>query len=106
MDAGEPSIDALLAAARAQFAASLQSKVAAIADSVARGDWEEARRAAHRLRGSAATYGYGAVGDSAAAVEEILLQRSDPPGDDTRAEIVGHLRVAAAEAERAASEPP
>jgi HPt (histidine-containing phosphotransfer) domain-containing protein len=102
MGAGGPSsIDALLAAAHSQFAASLPAKVAAIEEHVARGAWEDARRAAHKLRGSAATYGFAALGASAGAIEDALLAVGDPSGD-VRALVAGHLVEAGAEAERAA----
>jgi HPt (histidine-containing phosphotransfer) domain-containing protein len=102
MGAGGPSsIDALLAAAHSQFAASLPAKVAAIEECVARGAWEDVRRAAHKLRGSAATYGFAALGVSAAAIEDAVLEVGDPP-DERRARIAGHLVEARAEAERAA----
>jgi len=101
MDAADPSIDALLAAARSQFAAALPAKVAAIEECIARGAWEDARRAAHKLHGSAATYGFGALGVSVAAIEDALLDAGDP-SDDVRARIAGHLVEARAEAERAA----
>jgi HPt (histidine-containing phosphotransfer) domain-containing protein len=66
-------VDALLAAAREQYASRLPSKLAAIEELAARGDWEEARRAAHKLRGSAATYGFAAIGEAAAALEQLAL---------------------------------
>ncbi len=77
-------VDALLAAARAEYASRLPSKLAAIADLVARGAWDEARRAAHRLRGSAATYGLAAIGEAAAGLEQLTADaaagaRAAPP---------------------------
>jgi HPt (histidine-containing phosphotransfer) domain-containing protein len=66
-------VDALLAAAREQYAARLPSKLAAIEELAARGDWDEARRAAHKLRGSAATYGFVAIGDAAATLEQLAI---------------------------------
>jgi HPt (histidine-containing phosphotransfer) domain-containing protein len=75
----DPSIDAVIEAVRTEFAGSLPAKAAKIGALVARGAWEEARRAAHRLRGSAGTYGFTEVGAAAAAIEELLLaQRGDP----------------------------
>jgi HPt (histidine-containing phosphotransfer) domain-containing protein len=106
MDEGDPSsIDALLLAAHRQFAGSLPAKVAAIVDAVARGAWDDARRSAHKLRGSAATYGFAALGATAGAIEEALREGADV-GDEVRARIDGHLVEARAEAERAAAEPP
>ena len=108
MDAADPSIARLLAAARSQFAAALPARVAAIEECIARGAWEEARRGAHRLHGSAATYGFAALGVSAAAIEAALLELVEPsePPDAVLARIAGHLVEARAEAERAAREAP
>ena len=105
MDAADPSIDALIAAAGAQFAASLPAKVVSLAGLVAQGAWADARRAAHQLRGSAATYGFAALAASAAAIEDALLDAVEP-AEDVRAGIVDHLAVARAEAERAAAGTP
>jgi HPt (histidine-containing phosphotransfer) domain-containing protein len=105
MSAGDPpSIDALLAAAHRQFAGSLPAKVMAIEEHIAREAWEDARRAAHKLRGSAATYGFAALAASAAAIEEALIDAGERVGSDVRARIDGHLVEARAEAERAARE--
>ena len=102
MDAGDPSsIDALLAAAHSQFAESLPAKVATIEESLARGAWDDVRRAAHRLRGSAATYGFAALAASAAAIEDALLEAVEPD-DDVRSRVAEHLVAARAEADRAA----
>lgn len=101
---GDPSVDALLAQVRAQFTASLPAKVAALEELVARSAWEEARRAAHKLRGSASTYGHPAVGAVAGAIEETLIAASHPPDETTRAEIAARLAEAHAEAARAALE--
>ena len=78
---GDPSVDALLAQVRAQFTASLPAKVIALEQLIARGAWEEARRAAHKLRGSSSTYGHLAVGAAAGAIEEALITASDAPDD-------------------------
>ncbi len=67
-------VDALLAAARAEYASRLPSKLAALEELAARGAWDEARRAAHKLRGSAATYGFAAIGDAAAALEKLAAE--------------------------------
>jgi HPt (histidine-containing phosphotransfer) domain-containing protein len=96
----DPSVEALLAQVRAQFTASLPAKVVALEQLVARGAWEEVRRAAHKLRGSAATYGHVAVGAAAGAIEEALIVASDSPDDVARAGIEARL----AEARSAAGE--
>jgi len=94
-------VDALLAQVRAQFTASLPSKVAALQQLVARGVWEEARRAAHKLRGSASTYGHTALGATAGAIEEALLATSDQPDEEARAGIAARLAEAHAQAAQA-----
>jgi HPt (histidine-containing phosphotransfer) domain-containing protein len=102
MGAADPSsIDALLAAAHSEFAAGLPAKVEAIEGFVAVGAWADARRAAHKLRGSAATYGFAALAACAAAIEEALLDASQP-NDGARARIGEHLVEARAEAVLAA----
>jgi HPt (histidine-containing phosphotransfer) domain-containing protein len=105
MDAADPSIDALLTAVRAQFAASLPAKVAEIDGFIAGREWDEARRAAHKLRGSAATYGFAELGQAAAAIEDALLDGVEP-ADDARSRIAERLVEARAEAARAAAESP
>jgi HPt (histidine-containing phosphotransfer) domain-containing protein len=103
MEAGEPSsIDALLLAAHRQFAEGLPGRVAALEEHIALGAWDEARRTAHRLRGSSATYGFAALASSAAAIEEALVG-ADAPGDEARACIAANLVEARAEAARAAA---
>jgi HPt (histidine-containing phosphotransfer) domain-containing protein len=103
--AGDPSIAALLAAARSQFAAGLPARMAALDGFVEQGAWQEARRAAHKLRGAAATYGYAAVGQCAGAIEDALLEAGDEPGSEARASIADKLIAARTEAARAADDP-
>lgn len=100
----DPSVEQMLAEARAQFAASLPAKAAALEEHLARGAWEEARRAAHKLRGSAGTYGFAALGAAAGEVEEALLAARGAPDDPTRARIGAMAREARVEAERIAKE--
>jgi HPt (histidine-containing phosphotransfer) domain-containing protein len=73
-------VDALLAEARADYASRLPEKLASLEALAARGAWDEARRAAHKLRGSAATYGFVAIGEAAATLEELLREASSDPG--------------------------
>jgi HPt (histidine-containing phosphotransfer) domain-containing protein len=104
--ARDPAIDAALAAVRAQFAAALPEKAAHIAGLLARGAWEEARRAAHRLRGSAGTYGFAPLGAAAAAIEELLLAEPVDPREETRGRLEGLAHDLRAQADLAAVEPP
>jgi HPt (histidine-containing phosphotransfer) domain-containing protein len=92
-------IDALIASAHASYAARLPGKVAEIAAFAARGDWPEVRRAAHKLSGSAKTYGFGAVGTAARAIESILLESQDePPANGELATLIDRARADAAKA--------
>ncbi|HEY8087373.1 MAG TPA: Hpt domain-containing protein [Polyangiaceae bacterium] len=96
----DSSIDELLALAKAQFASGLGARVAAIEGPVGRRAWEEARRAAHKLRGAAATYGFTALGASAGEMEELLLEVRDAPGPELQARIVELVSAVRAEAAR------
>jgi HPt (histidine-containing phosphotransfer) domain-containing protein len=100
--ARDPAIDTLLAAARAQFAVSLPAKARALRHHVEHQDWDEVRRAAHKLRGSGATYGFAALGEAAGAIEELLLEAEGVPGADARARLETLVQRVYAEAERAA----
>jgi HPt (histidine-containing phosphotransfer) domain-containing protein len=96
--ARDPWIDAALAAVRAQFAEALPEKAANIGALVARGAWDDARRAAHRLRGSAGTYGFVELGARAAAIEELLLAEPAGPSGEARervARLAGELQTQA-----------
>jgi HPt (histidine-containing phosphotransfer) domain-containing protein len=104
MESGEPSIEALLAAAGVEYARALPEKVTALAGLIARCAWLDARRAAHKLRGSAAIYGHAELGASAAAIEESLLEAGDCPLAECRARIDQHLASAHIEAGRAVRE--
>ena len=97
-------IPAVLAEARAQFAASLPAKAAAIQEHLARGAWQEARRAAHKLRGSAGTYGFAALSAAASEMEEALIAAGSQPDAAAAARIGDKAREARAEAERIAGE--
>lgn len=100
----DPTVEQMLAEARAQFAASLPAKAATLQEHLARGAWEEARRAAHKLRGSAGTYGFGALGAAAADVEEALLAAGSQPDAAAATRIGDKAREARVEAERIAKE--
>lgn len=99
-----PSVDDLLAAARADFAARLPAKVEDLLHQASRDGWQGVRLGAHKLRGSAATYGFAALGATAAAIEECLLACACSPDAPTRDRIQAALREAHAEAARAALE--
>lgn len=98
----DPTVEQMLAEARAQFAASLPGKAAALEEHLARGAWEEARRAAHKLRGSAGSYGFVTVSGAAAEVEEALIAAGSQPDAATLARVAEKAREVRAEAERIA----
>jgi HPt (histidine-containing phosphotransfer) domain-containing protein len=106
MAEARPSVDVLLAVARADFARRLPAKTAEIEELVSKGAWDEARRASHKLRGSAATYGFPVVGAAAAAIEEALLGAAGNPSADVTARVGTIARDACVEAERCAREAP
>jgi chemotaxis protein histidine kinase CheA len=79
----DEGVDEAIAAIRAEYAAELPGIVAALAERVAEvaqaapaAPSPEAtarvRAAAHRIRGTAGSYGFHAVGDAAGAVEDAL----------------------------------
>ncbi|MEZ4382072.1 MAG: Hpt domain-containing protein [Nannocystaceae bacterium] len=94
VDAAPPADD-MLAVVRARYARSLGEKAATLAahawsiiDGVASAEAiEEARRLAHRLRGSAGSYGFPAFGEIAAGIDAALLGGlvSPPPSSLRRA---------------------
>lgn len=107
MAEARPSVEALLAVAREDFARRLPAKTDEIGRLVSAGAWEEARRAAHKLRGSAATYGFPALSVAAAAIEETLLAclaSGAPPGTAVVERVRELVQGAAAAAESAARE--
>jgi HPt (histidine-containing phosphotransfer) domain-containing protein len=101
MTGARDELEKLLAAARADFASRLDDKVRELHDLASRGAWAEARRAAHKLRGSAATYGFPKVGAAAATMEEILIDASTPPTDEAQTRFASALAEARIESERA-----
>ena len=98
-------VDALLAQARADYAARLPAKVTAIEELVARAAWDEARRAAHKLRGSAATYGFAALGLAAGVLEERLARVVEAGPAAVVPQARAALQGVRAEADRVAASP-
>lgn len=99
-----PSVEDLLAIARSGFAGRLPAKVEEICALASRGAWQEVRVAAHKLRGSAATYGFPALSVLAAAIEDAVLDAGGAPDPSASARIGDALHDARAEADRAAGE--
>ncbi len=98
---GGSRVDAL-AEIRKRFAARLPDKLAELSQAVAdtRSDLSRssvARGMAHRLRGSAGSYGYGGVGLAVGRVEELLTELAHPAAATRRffwEEVEGALRDA------------
>lgn len=99
----DPAIAALLAEARTQYVGGLSAKVADLESLITRGAWEEARRAAHKLRGSAGTYGFAEVSAAAGAIEEALIESNGPPDDAVKARVAELVREVGAQADAAAA---
>jgi HPt (histidine-containing phosphotransfer) domain-containing protein len=93
MAESDPAITALVEEARIDFARTLRAKAATLDDLVARGAWVDARRASHKLRGSAGVYGFAAVGAAAAALDDLLSIAGEAPDADA----LGPIRHALAD---------
>ena len=104
--AGDPAIDALIEAARIEFAQALSGKADALIAQCESGAWDEIRRAAHRLRGSAGVYGFSAIGTAAATVEDLLFQAGGSPDTVVRTRVRALLAALRDEAARAGRETP
>lgn len=87
-------VAAAMAALRAQYRDALPGKVDAIARAVTSRD-PAAEGLAHRLAGSAGSYGFAAAGDAARAVEDALAA-----GDDAAARAALDALRAAVRADR------
>jgi HPt (histidine-containing phosphotransfer) domain-containing protein len=92
---------ALLAAERAAYAGRIDLRVAEIEAHLEAGHFEEARRAAHKLSGSAGTYGFPSLSNAAREIEETLDR-----GDRIDASILRRLHEARTEAQQSARRPP
>ena len=100
----EAALDALLQEERVLFAGRLVAKMQELEALIARGEWAEARRAAHKLRGSAGVYGFGALSVSAAAIEQILSRTGNAAGAQALLEIREKLGEMSVEVKRASRE--
>lgn len=89
----DPSVRALIEAARVEYATSLAVKIGALLARAESGAWEEVRREAHKLRGSAGVHGFRAISDLAAAVEELLLDSAAPAAPARSPEASAQQRV-------------
>jgi HPt (histidine-containing phosphotransfer) domain-containing protein len=101
-EAGDPAIKALIEAARADFARSVGMRAHALEAMATSGAWTDARREAHKLRGSAGVYGFAELGAAAAALDDSIGSAADGAAIDPSAlSLIGErLRELVAEAER------
>jgi HPt (histidine-containing phosphotransfer) domain-containing protein len=99
-DRGRDALDAAMAALRLEYAQRLDGDLARVAEAIellARdlGDSaakERARFEAHRLKGSAGTFGFHGVSARAAELEELVLAVGKPSGR-TPSELAVELRA-------------
>lgn len=103
---GDPAVNALVEAARRDFATSLSAKARDLSAQAEKGQWADLRRAAHKLRGSAGVHGFTAIGDLAGAVEELLLSSPQAPEGGARERVCALLEEIRSEAGRAGGEAP
>jgi HPt (histidine-containing phosphotransfer) domain-containing protein len=99
-------LDAALAALQAEYAGELPGLVQALAALVEAGRTDpeaaaRARRAAHRIRGTAGSYGFHAVGEAAGRIEDAL-----EAGEAVGPELVLALRALVASTVASTIEPP
>lgn len=101
-EAGDPAIKALIDAARADFARSLGVRARALEALATSGAWTDARREAHKLRGSAGVYGFAELGVAAAALDDSIGEAADNAAvaPSALALIGERLKELIAEAER------
>ena len=79
--AGDPELCELIQ----EFVAGLPAQVAAMEVALLRSDLETLRQGAHRLKGSAGGYGFGPIGELAAAVEAaVRAAETGAPADPCR----------------------
>jgi HPt (histidine-containing phosphotransfer) domain-containing protein len=100
-EARDPTLDALLAAERAEYAKRSELRVAEIVTLLRAGDSSGARRGAHKLSGSAGTYGYPWLSKAARAIETALV-RGEPVGQG----LIDDLRSAGAAVLQSVGETP
>jgi HPt (histidine-containing phosphotransfer) domain-containing protein len=99
MSGRDDSVEAALAALQAAYAAQVPAQVRSLLDllGVAAACPEaaaEARRLAHRLRGTAGTYGFAAVGEACARIEDAF-----DAGEPVPLRLIDHLAALALQCE-------
>ncbi|MBL8717619.1 MAG: Hpt domain-containing protein [Myxococcales bacterium] len=88
------SVEARLAKLREAYGVALPAKLAELRAALAAADSGEgiaaARALAHRLRGTAATYGFAAVSEAAGRIEDAL-DADPPPSREARTTLAATL---------------
>ena len=105
-EATKASTLALIKAAHAEFRRGLPAKAVALDACIADAEWDDACRAAHKLRGSAGVYGCAALGAVAGELEDTLRGTSGVPDADALIRIGAIMADLHKEAERASQETP
>lgn len=98
-------LDEIVAQARAEFAGRLGGKVDDLERLLSSEAWADLRVAAHKLRGSAATYGFVELGALAGKVEDLLIEASCAPDAAARERVRATLAEARVEVRRASGAP-
>jgi HPt (histidine-containing phosphotransfer) domain-containing protein len=78
---GDPDLVEIVAL----FVDEMPARISAIATLLADGNWDDLRRAAHQLKGSAGSYGFPAISPLAAKVEDDV--RNGQPEEAIRAAV-------------------
>ena len=78
---GDPDLGDIVA----MFVDEIPARVSALSALLADGDWEDLRRAAHQLKGSAGSYGFEGISPLAGKVEDTI--RSGEPEEAIRAAV-------------------
>lgn len=94
-------LDEIVATARAEFAGRLGGKIDDLDRLFASEAWADLRVASHKLRGSAATYGFVELGALAGQVEDLLIEASCSPDAAARHRVRATLAEARVEVRRA-----
>jgi HPt (histidine-containing phosphotransfer) domain-containing protein len=105
-EATKASTLSLIKAAHAEFRRALPAKAAALDAWIAAAAWDDACRAAHKLRGSAGVYGCAALGALAGELEDTLRGSSAVPDAEALNRIRAILADLHEEAKRASLETP
>ncbi len=74
----QPVLDPGFAELVEMFAAEMPGRAAALESALGRQEWDELRRCAHQLKGSASSYGFPQITQAAGSLEMAIQRREDP----------------------------